>query len=212
MINIDSKMLVPDVFNRFNIKPCGIIHVGAHACEERCLYNEAGVPDERILWIEANPNLVENVKRTMPSSVHIIQGVVSDKEEDVSFMVTNNMQSSSILEFGTHRVQHPDVYDIGRMQLRTTTLPQLLQKHDISPSLYDFIAMDIQGAELHALRGMKDIIPNFNSIYLEVNTDEVYKGCGQLPEIEEFLGCYGFHLVEKVITSHGWGDALFMRN
>jgi len=38
-----------------NIK--GILHIGAHECEELNDYNLNGITDENIIWIEANPIL-----------------------------------------------------------------------------------------------------------------------------------------------------------
>lgn len=204
-------MLIPDIFPKHGIRPKGIIHIGAHTCEERPIYHAAGVSDDRILWIEANPKMVEYTKGIMPQSVQLIQGCVSDKEEDVSFMVTNNMQSSSFLPFGTHAAEHPDVVAVEHIHLRTTTLPQLLLQNGCNAKDYDFLCMDIQGAELHALRGMVSILQHFNGIYLEVNTAELYRGCGQLDEVQAFLSHYGFRMADVCMTHHKWGDALFLR-
>jgi hypothetical protein len=48
-------------------------------------------------------------------------------------------------------------------------------------------------------------------IYLETNTEEVYKGCGKLDEIDSFLKTHGFERVETYMTKYGWGDALYIR-
>jgi len=49
-------MLIPNVFNDFiNCRPNkGILHIGAHLCEEKPIYNDIGITDDNILWIEAN--------------------------------------------------------------------------------------------------------------------------------------------------------------
>ena len=119
--------------------------------------------------------------------------------------------SSSFLELKEHLVEHPQCVEAKRLKLKTTTLPQVLEQNNIDPSNYDFLIMDIQGAELHALKGMGNLISNFNHIYLEVNTKELYAGCGLLHEIIDFLRPHGFVLRDIMMTEHGWGDAYFNR-
>lgn len=204
-------MLIPDLFSKYDIRPSGIIHIGAHLCEERGVYHAAGVGDDRILWIEANPTLVNQI-RNMDHNIRVIQGVVSDEEADVTFHVTNNGQSSSFLELGTHRMHHPYVWESHRLQLRTTTLPDLLKKNNMDVTGYNMLIMDIQGAELHALQGAEDILKNFDHIYLEVNDEEVYKGCGLFTDVATFLEKHGFVLKERVMTGWKWGDAYFVRS
>lgn len=206
------SMLIPDLFTKYNIRPRGIIHIGAHLCEERDLYKTTGhVRDDQILWIEGNPEIVDTVRKNLDSDVYIIQGLVSDCEREVQFMVTNNGQSSSFLPLEMHRVYHPYVYEVKKIALRTTTLPALLELHKKDVSGYDFLAMDIQGAEYHALLGMQGYLHNFDHIYLEVNDEELYKGGGLFQEVRAFLEERGFELIEKVMTDWKWGDAYFRR-
>lgn len=71
--------------------------------------------------------------------------------------------------------------------------------------------MDIQGVELAALRSAGDLIQHADAIYAEVNTQEVYKGCGILSELDSFLESKGFKREMINMTGAGWGDALFVR-
>lgn len=199
-------MLIPDIFKKFSIRPVGIVHIGAHQCEEYSIYKDDGKCDN-ILWIEANPELVD-----MNKQFDIYQAVISDTTgTDVEFIVTNNIQSSSFLELKDHLIEHPDVHEQKRIRLTTTTFVDFVRTWNIDCASYDFLAMDIQGAELHALRGMGNLISNFKYIYLEVNTKELYKGCGLLPDVTDFLKLHGFELVDIVMMQHGWGDAFFIR-
>lgn len=53
-------MLIPDVFEKHGyILPKRILHIGACLCEERDLYLRHGVSDADVVWIEANPQLVQ---------------------------------------------------------------------------------------------------------------------------------------------------------
>lgn len=73
----------------------------------------------------------------------------------------------------------------------------------------DFLNMDIQGAELKALRGMGDILKQFKWAYLEVNKAELYKGCALVEDIDLYMLSYGFRRVETSWTGAMWGDALY---
>ena len=209
-------MLIDDAFSRYGVTPRGIVHIGANLCQERGIYARAGVPDERVLWIEAIPELVASVRANLPPTVRIVQAVVSDRADDVTFYVTNNGgQSSSFLPLAEHRIEHPSVHEVAELRLRTSTLPDILAADAAaggpSADAYDFLVMDIQGAELHALRGAESILRNFVGIYLEVNVKPLYEGCGLLPEVTDLLERHGFRQAEISMTRHGWGDALFLR-
>jgi len=85
----------------------------------------------------------------------------------------------------------------------------LENKIDISD--YDFLVMDLQGAELLALNGMKDNLHKVNFAYLEVNRDEVYTNCAKVEQLDEFLLQYGLKRKQTYWTSYDWGDAYYSR-
>jgi FkbM family methyltransferase len=200
-------MLIPTIFRDFPscIPNKGILHLGAHKCEEAPLYHTIGVNDENILWVEANSDLIN------PYQNNILNAVVSNKDnEDVEFIITNNMESSSILELYTHHIEHPHVKEINRRNVKTITLNTLYAINNIPFDRYDFINLDIQGAELKALQGATNILPHIKAIYTEVNEKELYKDCALMHQIDAFLNSYGFKRVATQMTQHGWGDALYM--
>lgn len=201
-------MLIPDIFERFphyNPKR-GVLHVGAHEFEEEPLYVRLGLKPEDIVWIEGNSDLIPTGRQ------NVLCAVVGDKDDvEVSFRITNNMQSSSILPLKTHLVEHPWVHEIATRKLHMVTIDTLLSRNGIMEDAFDFINLDIQGAELMALRGATRVLPHIRSIYTEINVKELYEGCAQLHEIDTFLGAHGFCRVAEVITEHGWGDAFYIR-
>jgi FkbM family methyltransferase len=194
-----------DIVKKYNIRLSGVLHVGAHEGEENDAYLSNGSAQESIYWIEANPVLCDSLSKRLPN---VIQGAVSDKIETVTFHVTNNYQSSSILELEEHKNEHPHIHVIQNIQLETVTLDSIVDKHSIRAN---FLNMDIQGAELKCLRGFENNISMIDYVYTEVNTKELYKNCALLHELDEWLYSHGFERKEISITSHGWGDALYIR-
>jgi FkbM family methyltransferase len=200
---------VYDILKKHGITVKGILHVGAHECEELIDYIINGVGPENIIWIEGNEEKVHQMKlRGIPN---IYQGLVSDKEEDVNFYITNNGQSSSILELETHKTHHPWVHVSDIRKQRTTTIENIFRKNGLDGSKYNFWNFDIQGAELLALKGARDLIKNADALYMEVNEEELYKGCALIGEMDDFLKGHGFRRIETVITDCKWGDALYVK-
>lgn len=207
-------MLIPNLFDNF--KDCvptkGILHIGANKCEELDYYNTINFYNDRILWIEAIPETVETVKLKDPT-INIIQSVISNKDdEEVNFMITNNKASSSILSLKTHLSEYPYIYEEERKTMKTITLNSLYDNYNIPYDRYDFINIDIQGAELMALQGASKILPHIKAVYCEVNLAELYENCALLPEIDSLLSTYDFRRVELHMSCHGWGDALYIKN
>jgi hypothetical protein len=201
--------MIDKVFQKWKIRPKGIIHIGANFCNERGFYMQAGCDDSKVVWVEAIPGICHRCKQIFPN-VAILNEAVSDSECDIEFMVSsNNGESSSILDFGEHAKIYPGVKEAGRIKMRTISLPNMLTKYNLDVNNYDFLVMDIQGAEMKALRGMVDIISKFKFIVLEVSIFELYKSQGLLNDILDFMRKYGFSLVDLEMNPEGWGDALF---
>lgn len=192
-----------------NIHVQGGFHIGAHECEELSFYNRLGIQTGNIVWIDAIPSKVaEATNRGIPN---VYNAVVTNKDdEDIVFNVSNNVQSSSILEFGTHAQEHPWVVYVDKLHLKSVTIDTFLERNAIDISKYDFWNFDIQGAELLALQGAVKSIQYAKAIYLEVNVKELYKQCGLIEDIDAFLSKYKFTRVLTNITGHGWGDALYV--
>ncbi len=192
-----------------NINIIGGFHIGAHECEELTFYNALDLKNEDVLWIDAIPSKVsEATNKGIPN---VYNAVITDKDdEEITFNISNNVQSSSVLEFGTHSQEHPSVVYVDTINQKSITIDTFFERNGIDASKYNFWNFDIQGAELMALKGATQSIKYAQAIYLEVNEKELYKKCGLISEIDEFLSQYNFKRVATNITVHGWGDALYI--
>lgn len=201
-------MLIPlhSLVQKYDIHFSGILHVGAHECEEINDY-ERYISRDKILWVEALPGKVEFSKSKFQNLL-IENAVVSDTIENVKFNISNNGQSSSILEFGLHSQYHPQVHYIGSFECETKLLKDIIPKYDIN---FNFLNFDIQGAELKALKGMEDFLPMVDYLYTEVNSNQVYKDCATIGELDDYLKPFGLVRVETKMTPFEWGDAFYIR-
>jgi FkbM family methyltransferase len=190
-------------------KPKGILHCGANIGEEADEYDKAGVKD--VCWIEANeqliPQLIINTKQKYGHRV--IHACIGDVEGlEVNFHISNNAgQSSSYLELGTHKEAHPEVHYVRSVTMHMKRLDQ----HGCWGG-YDFLNIDLQGAELKALKGLGDDLKNFKYAYLEINKRELYMGCALWPEVQKYMNGFGFKTKEiRWAGNTGWGDALMIK-
>lgn len=195
------------LYNKYNITFRGVLHIGGHECEEIKLY-EYFLPRNKILWIEAMKDKVELCKNRYPELL-IENAVVSNKKEIVKFNISNNGQSSSFLELEKHKIHHPHIYYTSSYITETIETRDILSKYDID---FNFINLDIQGAELKALQGMEEYLHKIDYIYTEVNNDYVYKDCALIGEIDDFLSKYNFIRVETMwCENYNWGDAFYIK-
>ena len=104
-----------------NINITGAFHIGAHNCEEMPFYHKLGIKNTDILWVDAIPAKVsEAINIGIPN---VYNAVISDKDDqEVVFNISNNGQSSSLLEFGTHLQEHPDIKFIDTIKQKSITI------------------------------------------------------------------------------------------
>ena len=211
MIKYYKEMLIPigNLNSQFHLKIRGILHVGGHHLEEKKAYNSIGVSN--IVWIEGCKSIYEVAKKMFPGE-KVYNEVISDVDnKEVDFIVTNNGESSSILELDHHKIEHPHIHEVRREKVKTKTLSTFFQENNINVDHYNFLNIDIQGNELPALKGLGDNLTKFDYLYLEVNTKHLYKDCALLDEINEYVGKYGFYLAKLEMTPYYWGDGFYMK-
>jgi FkbM family methyltransferase len=202
-------MLIPldTIIKKFNMKIKGILHVGAHECEEIIDYDKY-ISRENVLWIDALQDKVDYCKAHF-NNILIEQAIISDKIETVTFHRSNNGQSSSIFEFGLHANYHPHVCYVDSFQQKTKLLKDIICNY---PNIhFNFINFDIQGAELKALISMGNYLHKVDYVYIEVNSNYVYKGCNLISEIDNYLISFNLYRAEVKWTDFEWGDALYIR-
>jgi FkbM family methyltransferase len=179
---------------RHGCLPSGVIHIGAHLGEELKDYLDVGA--KNILWVEANPKIYRKLCQNVLGHVgsRCMNALVSDSDgKECLFRITNNGESSSMLPLKEHLVEHPHIFVEEIIKLRSARFDTLCEKEQVNLKLYDFINLDIQGAELMALQGMGQALKQARYIYLEVNIRELYEGCAFQKEIENYLNQFKSH-------------------
>lgn len=205
----------PELIDRHRIAPTGVFHVGASIGQEAESYHMCGV--EKMIFIEAIPSvyedLLKNISR-LPLAIAINACIGETDGEWLPFHVSsNNGESSSLFDFDLHAKVHPDVTFLYDIDVETTRLDTLIRDHNINLANYNFLNVDLQGAELLALRSMGEYLRLVEYVYIEVNTAHLYKDCPLIEEIDGYLAQFGFTRKEtKMVEGKHWGDAFYAKS
>ena len=207
------KLDLKNLFSQNSIIPKAIIHVGAYDGKDIKLYQTLNI--SKIFFIEANPTVFERLKaNTTRSSVDVtvVNYAISNQNGKVTLYVNSMVQSSSILPLKHYRDIYPNIKETHQLIVESKTLDNLLEELELSPTDFNILNLDIQGAELLALQGATNLLKYIDVVYTKVNYEELYEGCALAEEIDEFLGQTGFGRVAIAKPFHpSWGNAFYVR-
>ncbi len=203
-----------EVVKRRQLKITGIIQAGAHFAEEYESYRSLGVrnfvfvePCKKAFAVMADKFSKIKHDPNNDSIVAEYNKALADYYGKATMRVErrNNGQSNSLLNPKLHLNFYPDITFDETEEVTVMRMDQM----DIDFSFFNTLVMDTQGSELRILKGAGDKLRHFDIVYSEVNTAELYEGCAQLNEMDEFLS--DFDRVETVMTNQFWGDAVWIR-
>jgi len=118
----------------------------------------------------------------------------------------NKGMSSSILEPQNVLFHYPWIKFDKKEIVEISTLD--IEVNNIDN--YNFLNIDVQGYELEVLKGSQKTLDCIDYIMTEVNSEEIYKDCAIIEELDTFLTRFGFERVETVWVD-GWGDAFYVK-
>lgn len=199
-------------FDKYITDRRGVLHVGAHEGQERDWYASQGFT--RVVWFEPNTEICRVLQRNIinyPNQICFNIGIHDELTQATLHLSNNNGESSSILELGTHKQHHPNVKYIGKQTIELMRMDDFLIWGCYNIEEFNFLNIDVQGVELNVLKSFGELIRELDYIYLEVNAEEVYKGCALLPDIDAYLKHYGFLRLATKMTKANWGDAFYKR-
>lgn len=223
-------MMIPlqEILNKYNISPKGVIQVGSHYAEEHEEFVKCGI--ERFVYIEpckeafnkiidkfedyvfcGSSDGIIGVWRKDGQIISLVHTACGSEEKEMPMYVShqNQGQSNSLLKPELHTQQHPEVVFDDAEIVKVVPLDNLpIKKED-----YDFLYMDVQGAEGLVLKGATETLKRINIIYTECNRGQTYYGNMEIEEMDLFLAEHGFKRVETFWPSPSlsWGDAVYVK-
>jgi FkbM family methyltransferase len=206
-----------------HIAKVGVLHVGADVGQEVTQYLEYGF--KTITLIEANPECCEILfsKFGGDPRIKIFNYAICDRQGIVDFHIhtsrSGSTEPASILPMKRFKEIVKTLKTTKTISVPAITLDGLFQKHQLQFGAYNFINIDIQGAELLALQGALKVLDSIDVIVSEVNVVEMYENGALEDDVVRFLEKQGFdrkHAIYHVLydntsTFPAWGESLFVK-
>jgi FkbM family methyltransferase len=208
---LECQQLIKQIHNT---SPSTVLHIGAHVGEEASAYFSSNA--RHITWFEANAALIPHLRKHIecyPIDQQIVNCALWAENQKIKFNVTNNLQSSSAFEMGTHADHYPEIAVTESRFIDAYRFDSIVSSGLVKVPSFDFVNIDTQGAELAILKGFGALLGVFPilGIYLEVNKEPLYAGIPLIEEIDQFLFQSGFLRILTKWTKEGWGDALYIK-
>lgn len=199
------------VMKRCGIEAKDVLHIGAHEGHEDTVYQRLGFKNR--LFIEAQPDTFAVLSKNLEGTGALCENIaISDRQGFADFYTTSFSQSSSLLKLDKHLEVYPSVTDAGVQRVKTTRVDDILSSETYRQLDYNFMNVDIQGAELLCLSGACASLSRFDILNLEVNFDTLYKDAVHVSQLDAFLSVFDFIRVDTVLFHASWGDAIYVRN
>ena len=203
-------MLIKDL-ELYIVKRKGAIHIGGHEGEECEWYYRLNF--SKVLWFEPCVESFKKLKQNMSrynNQMAVNLGVHDSLKTAILHTASNDGESSSILNLGTHKIHHPKIHYIGEERIDLVRMDRFLN-HKLLKG-FNFLNVDVQGVELNVIKSFGKLINNFDYIYTEINEEELYEGGCLVGEIDSYLSMFGFERTLTKMTQFKWGDALYIKN
>ena len=176
-------------------------------------------PAAKIYAFECTPFSIEHWKENVDDEdIILVEKAACDFTGETKFYVNNadktitphphgNQGANSL--FKANHTYPYETYIQDEIVVPCTTISDWAAENNIKK--IDVVWMDIQGAELEALKGMGSLIKTIRDIHLEVEFRPVYLGQPLFDEIDEFLKEFGFKFVCFEYKCSWFGDANYTK-
>lgn len=149
----------------------------------------------RVVSVEPNPPTAERLRRNIhlnsATNITVEQVACAEKEQILHFFQANaeNTGSSSLFEKNAHSKQE--------IEVRGTPLDGIVRALDLRR--IDLVKIDVEGAELQVLRGMKESMAKYRpGIMIELVADNLQNAGTSLKEVQDFFRENGYALQRQV--------------
>jgi len=175
-----------------------VFDIGAHVGLFTLAAAKRVGPEGRVYAFEPSPQTAEILKHHIrlngwQDRAEVVPAVVCDVDGVVPFYTHGFTMAASV---GRENVEvlNPEMLDgpVLKIELPSVTLDGFCEERNIKPNV---VKIDVEGAELLALRGARNLLLNERfSILCEIHPRHM-RYCGSaLPELDEYLAGFGYYL------------------
>jgi FkbM family methyltransferase len=192
----------------------GIIQVGANDGREInqfINYTKNIICFEPVL--EARNRCSQRASQFKNTNIIISDYIISNKIGETEFYVGKESQNSSLFDLNPQRsaIHQRNQHD-KKIILNSITLDEYF---NITPTVnkenYNYLYIDVQGAEHLVLEGATQILKQIDYIWMEVSYFDIYLGTMLFDDITKLLDNLGYELYHHKEIIEGQGDALYIK-
>lgn len=209
-----------DFIKKSNIVPKVIFDVGSRDCLEAIEISKQ-YPESSIYAFECHPksylNCLENSKNY--KNITVINKAVNDYNGKCRFYPTNpdktittwkdgNPGASSLFK-ASGAYDNIEKYVQDEIEVECCKLETFCNNNSIKN--VDAIWMDLQGAELLALKSLGDYLKNVQIVHTELEINEMYENQCLFKDVDPFLKSFGFKMVWGNTSVHFGTDFIYVR-
>ena len=210
-------MGIRQMLDAFAIEPRGVVYAGAHEGEHVPEFLLCGF--EHLLLVEPNPERFKALVKRQSERIRSVCAALNDRDGPVSYWaapesldVLNSIFEPELEHFASlaQRGRHELCFE--ERSVEGVTLERLLSSDS---AVYNLLYMNIQGAELAALKGARSLLSRFDAIACEVDFVPRYRTGVLYDDLKSFLlehefGAQGLWRSEDL--ENDYGMACFIRS
>jgi predicted nucleic acid-binding Zn-ribbon protein len=142
----------------------------------------------------------------------VVHSAIANQNNPVTLNLTSIESSSSILPLTGYQEIYPNLKTTQEITVDCHSLDSLLDKLNLRPADFNFLYLDIQGAEFLALQGATELLKHIEAIYTTVSYEDLFEGSALIDQIDAFLSEHHFIQVTQANPYHpAWGEAFYIR-
>jgi len=156
-------------------------------------------PAAQLLLIEANPNLGNKLRRVSEEigNATTIIAALNDQRMELPFYISEpESKGNSLFRENTEYFEDAMVQKID-----ARTLDDICEENGLL-GIVDILKLDVQGAELVALRGATKALKSVSLVTLELSLIDYNQGGACYFEVDDFLRSQGFSMYDIVETKY----------
>lgn len=176
-----------------------ILDIGAYDGKTSVFFRKH-FPQNPVLAFEPNPNIYQNALPLCKKyNIQLLPYAISDKNDIVKLHLTQFSPSSSILNVQS---QEGFFQTKNSIEIHSKTIDSICEEYKINSILLQ--KLDIQGAELLALKGSEKSLRFSKFIVIEVANHSIYSNGCLYHEIDEYLRYRNFVLLDMMPSLYGF--------
>jgi FkbM family methyltransferase len=213
---------LPKIFNTHD--PLVIFDIGACEGEDSIRYARL-FPNSRVYTFEPLPEnqslVLANFEKFGVKNAELHRIALADREGTSTFHVSSGKppekwegeqwnygnKASSLLKPALDKSQYGWIEFKKTIPIECKRLDAFCCSNKIKT--VHFIHLDVQGAELMVLNGGGELLPEIQTIWMEVGENEEYAGQAKRIDVEKFMRENGFRLIYFNSTGQ-WGDQFWV--